>query len=657
MTIRRPRRQTLWATACVLCAAALSFLTYESSANLSSEFAHEVVAKLSGTVYFLAVAFGGFFVYLVASLEDAPFTYRAAGALATPFLWMTKESVRLLESHPLSECLYYFLNPLNLWLLLLVVLEIAAATLVARRLRRNLGEPRRVLTPAPLMTIAVSLSLFVGLYAWGRGENIYVQFLSGYRGLFGAGVAVPWDADDGVKRDIAEDHEAVSSPAKKAHHPGDQPSPSGRPNIVFIVGDNHNAETMSCAGHPIIETPALDRLASEGVRFESAFNTTSLCSPSRASILTGAYAHSHGVKNNHTPWTGEMPTFLEHLSDAGYATAFIGKWHMPGDGLPKMPFLDLFVSYTYREGQGAYFGCPMVVNGREIASRKPYITEEVTDYAIEFIERAAAEPAEERRPFAVYLAHRPGHPPYQAPAGIDGMYDEADVREALPSNVDAWWFGKTHGNVFQGTMMGSYFDQYRGYLETLTAMDGDIGRLLERIDELSLTENTVVIYMGDNGQQWGTHGRHGIREPYADSARLPLIVRAPWLIPDPGTRREQIALNIDIAPTLLEMADLEPPHHVDGESLVPILRNGRAKSRDAFLMEFWRYFPENTPSYRGVRTQTHMYIEFEKGREPWLFDIARDPDELHNLYTTPEGNQVLPDLLELLERLHAGEGR
>ena len=642
------------ATAFVLCAAALSFVVYESSASISHELAHELLAKVSGAVYFVAVALGAFFVYLTASLDDAPFAQRVAGALATPLLWMTKESVRLLESHPLSECLYYFVNPLNLWLLLLVVLEMAVATLVARRLRRNLAERTRVLTPAPLVTIAVSLSLFVGLYAWGRGENIYVLFLSGYRGLFGAGVAVPWDAEEGLSREIGPGHGAVSSRTGQARAAADPLAPSGRPDIVFILGDNHNAETMSCAGHPVIETPALDRLAREGVRFESAFNTTSLCSPSRASILTGAYAHSHGVKNNHTPWTGEMPTFLEHLSDAGYTTAFIGKWHMPGHGLPEMPFLDLFVSYTYREGQGAYFDCPMVVNGQEVSSRKPYITEEVTDYAIEFIEQAAAKPAEERRPFAVYLAHRPGHPPYQAPAGIDGIYDGVDVRQALPPNVDSWWFGKTRGNVFQGTMMGSYFDQYRGYLETLTAMDADIGRLLEHIDELGLTKNTVVVYMGDNGMQWGTHGRHGIREPYADSAKLPLIVRAPWLIPDPGTRREQIALNIDIAPTFLEMAGVDSPNHVDGESLVPILRDGRAESREAFLMEFWRYYPENTPSYRGVRTRTQMYIEFEKGREPWLFDIAEDPDELHDRYATPEGKQMLPELRKMLRHLQAG---
>ena len=422
------------------------------------------------------------------------------------------------------------------------------------------------------------------------------------------------------------------------------------PNILFILGDNHNAETMGCAGHPFIKTPGMDRLAQEGVLFEHTYNTTSLCSPSRASILTGAYAHRHGVKNNHTHWTGQMTTFLEHLSRNGYATAFIGKWHMPGEGLPDMPFLDLFVSYTYREGQGAYFNCPLIVNGKEVPSRKSYITEEVTDYAIEFMQDSLAKPQTERKPFCIYLSHRPGHPPFQAPHGITGMYDSADVKEVLPKNVDPWWYGKTKGNVFQGVMMGSYYSKYRKYCETLTAMDSDIVRLLDKMDEMGLRDNTFVIYMGDNGMQWGTHDCHGIREPYENSARLPFIVRAPWLIPDPGARRKQMALNIDLAPTLLDIAGVSIPKEMDGESLVPILRRPGIRGRKAFLLEYWRYYPENTPSYLGVRTDQYKYIEFERGRKPWLFDLKEDPEELNNLFGTPEGEKALPELKAMLNQ-------
>lgn len=426
-----------------------------------------------------------------------------------------------------------------------------------------------------------------------------------------------------------------------------------RPNIVFILGDNHNADIMGNAGHPFIKTPGMDRLASEGVRFANTFNTTSLCSPSRASILTGAYAHRHGVKNNHTPWIGQMTTFLEHLSQNGYATAFIGKWHMPGKGLPQMPFLDRFVSYTYREGQGAYFNCPLVVDGQEVPSRAPYITTEVTDYSIEFIEKAVSVPAQQRRPFCLYLAHRPGHPPFQAPVAIAGMYDGDDVKGVLPANVDPHWYGKTSGNVFQGVMMGSYYQKYRKYCETLTAMDHDIVRLLDRIEALGLQDNTVVIYMGDNGMQWGTHDCHGIREPYEESARLPLIIRAPGLVPDPGAVRRQMALNIDLAPTLLALAGVRVPPEMDGRSLVPLLADPGAAERAHFLMEFWRYFPENTPSYTGVRTNRYKYVEFERGRAPWLFDLVRDPGEHRNLHGTPEGAAVAGQLKTTLQNLMA----
>ena len=150
------------------------------------------------------------------------------------------------------------------------------------------------------------------------------------------------------------------------------------------------------------------------------------------------------------------------------------------------------------------------------------------------------------------------------------------------------------------------------------------------------------------------HDCHGIREPYEDSARLPFIVRAPWLVQDPGGRRKQMALNIDIGPTMLDVAGVSVPVEMDGESLIPIINNPNARGRKAFLLEFWRYFPENTPSYVGVRTEKYKYIEFERGRLPWLFDIQDDPDELKNLYETAKGKKILPDLKALLRRLKSG---
>jgi N-acetylglucosamine-6-sulfatase len=425
-----------------------------------------------------------------------------------------------------------------------------------------------------------------------------------------------------------------------------------RPNIVFILSDNFRWDCMGFMNHPFIQTPALDRLSREGIVFSNAFNTTSLCSPSRASILTGTYAHTHGVLNNHTPWTGQKPTFLEHLKNAGYDTAFIGKWHMPGKGLPDMPYLDLFVSYTYREGQGAYFNCPLVVNGKPEPSKEAYITGEMTRRAIEFMEERVSNPGSAERPFCVYLSHRTAHPPCHAPKDIVGMYDDKEV--SLPKGIDAW-FSRTNGNVFQGIMMGSYENQYRKYCEVITAMDRDIVRLLDRMNELGLAENTIVIYAGDNGMMWGEHRLHGIKYPYEECIRLALIVRCPWIVQDPGKRRTQMVLNLDFAPTLLEVAGVSVPSELEGESFVPILKDEDRPGRKGWLLEYWKYYPENLPSYVGVRTDTHKYIEYEKTLEPELFDLTDDPGEESNLYGTPEGEEILPALRGTLEDLKAGK--
>lgn len=424
-----------------------------------------------------------------------------------------------------------------------------------------------------------------------------------------------------------------------------------QPNIVFILSDNCRWDTMGFMGHPFIQTPGLDQLAREGLVFRNAFHPTPLCSPSRASILTGTYAHTHGVLNNHIPWTGQKTTFLEYMKSSGYDTAFIGKWHMPGNGLPKMSYLDLFVSYTYREGQGSYYNCPLIVNGKTQPTTGKYITEEVTDYAIDFIQKNQSKPTNDRKPFCLYLSHRTAHPPFISPQGIKGMYRKERV--PLPEEIDPW-FSRTNGNVFQGIMMGSYQNQYRKYCETITAMDRDIERLVDAIDELGLKNNTVVIYAGDDGMLWGEHRCHGIREPYEPSIRIPFIVRAPWLINDKGGDRDQMILNIDIAPTLLDIAGVSVPSDMEGTSILPMLRNKAIPGREVCLLEFWKYYPENTPSYVGVRTKQYKYIEYEKGREPMLFDLLADPEEKHNIYQTPEGLKLLPDLKALLIQLKSG---
>jgi len=405
---------------------------------------------------------------------------------------------------------------------------------------------------------------------------------------------------------------------------------------------------MSCAGHPFLETPNMDRLAKEGVLFTNAFVTTSLCSPSRASYLTGQYAHTHGVQNNWTPWDGTHRTFLERLHDAGYDAAFIGKWHMPGR-LPKLEGVDPFVTFTIQGGQGRYLNCPLVVNGEHRPSRKPYVTEELTDYAIEFIER------ERKNPFCLYLSHKAVHHRWTPPDHLADLY--ADKKIPFPQGFDPWIL-VTRGHLFEGTSQGFASELYRDYCRTIVALDEQLGRLLDRLDALGLTDNTLVVYASDNGFFWGEHKRFGTgRWPYEDSIRVPFIVRYPGVIPDPGRRADQVVLNIDVAPTFLEAAGVPIPEDMEGSSLLPILRCASAPWREAFLYEYFKDFPYRVPPTRAIRTKEYMYIEFEGRRKPELYNVRRDPLQEKNLMNTAEGRAQVAELRKRLEALKRGQGK
>jgi N-acetylglucosamine-6-sulfatase len=423
--------------------------------------------------------------------------------------------------------------------------------------------------------------------------------------------------------------------------PGEAHGKSRPPNIVFILSDNLRWDFMGCAGHPFVVTPHLDRLASEGILFSNAFVTTSLCSPSRASFLTGQYAHTHGVRDNLTPWVEENVTFLEILKEAGYDTAFIGKWHMPGP-LPKLRGVDLFVTFTIQKGQGRYFHCPLVVNGAERASRKPYLTEELTDYALAFVSR------ERQGPFCMVLSHKAVHHRWLPPTDLADLY--ANEKPPFPPEYNPLVF-MTRGNMFEG-LIGLPDELYRDYARVVTSLDREIGRLLERMDHLGMADDTIVIFASDNGFFWGEHQRGGTgRWPYEESIRIPFIVRAPGIVENPGRRADQMILNIDLAPSLLEMAGLPIPNNMDGKSFVPVLKSRSSPGRTAWLYEYFGDFPFRIPVTHAVRTEEYVYIEFEgrKGRE--LYDIRDDPRQLHNMIHTEEGKRIAEGLKGMLENL------
>lgn len=425
-------------------------------------------------------------------------------------------------------------------------------------------------------------------------------------------------------------------------------APGKRPNIIFILSDDHRWDHLSSMGHPFLKTPNLDRLASQGAMFDNAFVTTSLCSPSRASFLTGQYAHTHGVKNNITPWNNQNVTFLELLKKAGYDTAFIGKWHMPGEGLPALRGLDRFLSFTIQRGQGRYFNCPLIVDGVDTPSRKEYITEELADYGLEFIKQ------KRNNPFCLYLSLKAVHHRWLPPKDLKGIY--SDVKDlGLPKDADNW-LGLVNNHIIYGTL-GSLDNMYRGYCETIVAIDREVGRLLDNLDSLGLADNTVVIYAGDNGVFWGEHRLVDKRFAYEESIRVPFMVRYPGLIRDPGKRLSQMVLNIDLAPTILELAGLEVPENMHGASIVPLLASRDVSWRTSWLYEYFLDFPYTVPGINAIRTDSYKYIEYQsKSYPPELYNILSDPKEKNNIYGNKQAAQILGELQQELIRLKKKSG-
>jgi arylsulfatase A-like enzyme len=314
------------------------------------------------------------------------------------------------------------------------------------------------------------------------------------------------------------------------------------PNIIFILIDDQRWDAMSCAGHPFFKSPNMDRLAREGVRFSNTFVTTSLCSPSRACFLTGQYAHCNGVTNNGYQKKPLPGTFLEYLQAGGYETGFAGKWHIGGLRKPRPRGVDYLVTFM---SQGLYNDCPLYIQGKKVKD-KGYITDRLTDYAIEFLDRPRT------KPFCLYLSHKAAHSPMSPPPRFEGLYKDADVK--LPPEYGKG--GKHEYNLLHTAVMGMREPEgiipiIRSYYETLAAVDESLGRVLDYLDEKGLAENTAVVFAGDNGFFWGEHDLVDKRFAYEESIRIPFLVRYPGLVAGPGREIEEMILNVDLAPTLL----------------------------------------------------------------------------------------------------------
>jgi N-acetylglucosamine-6-sulfatase len=390
-----------------------------------------------------------------------------------------------------------------------------------------------------------------------------------------------------------------------------------RPNVVIVLTDDVRYDAMGCAGDRRLQTPNLDRLATEGVRFANAFSTTSLCSPSRASLLTGCYAHRHGVVDNSSrDPDAACPTFAELLQQAGYETAYVGKWHMLARATPRRGF-DHWVSFT---GQGEYFRNTMNIDGQWRLVLN-YVTDELTDHAVRFLER------DRTKPFLLMVGHKAAHAPFLPAQRHESRYADVDFsKPAATAN------GRPAAKPDWGDRESEAMtpEDLRNYHRSLLAVDESVGRLMATLRERSLLDDTIFIYTSDNGLMLGEHG--GLRDKraaYEPSIRVPLLMRHPRLAKS-GRVCEEMVLGLDLLPTLCEAAGVSVPAAVHGRSWLPVLRGDRG--RDDFLYEYFRE-DGSVPTCLAVRTRDWKYITYpeDPALPSELYDLKADPDELVNL--------------------------
>ena len=446
-----------------------------------------------------------------------------------------------------------------------------------------------------------------------------------------------------------------------------------RPNVLVILADDHRFDALGFLGHPFLKTPHLDRLAAEGVHCANAIVTTSLCSPSRASILTGLYAHNHGVTDNYNAPRDGLVWFPKHLRDAGYETAFVGKWHM-GDTDERQPGFDHWVSFRgqgtyYPDGRGTSRKVPqnsdgtLNVNGERVP-QKGYVTDELTDYALDWLAKRERPDLGERRPWLMYVSHKAVHSDFVPADRHRGTYAGAAwspppsfTPADAPTGDRPRWLrdqrNSRHGAAFAYNLPRSGKDGFdlaayhRRYCEAILALDETTGRLMDHLEETGEAENTLVVYLGDNGFQFGEQGLIDKRTAYAASVRIPLIVRWPAALPAGSTVSQTVA-NIDLAPTLLDACGVPWPGGVpvDGRSFLPLLKGEAADWRSETLYEYlWEWNYPQTPTTHAVIGDRWKYIRYHG---VWdtdeLFDVVADPHETVNLIAAPEHQDTVARL-------------
>jgi arylsulfatase A-like enzyme len=466
-----------------------------------------------------------------------------------------------------------------------------------------------------------------------------------------------------------------------------------RPNILFIMSDDHAAHAIGAYGSRVNETPNLDRLAREGALLANVFATNSICTPSRATILTGQYSHLNGVTVFNRFDSSRM-TVARLLQRGGYYTGMVGKWHLGSDPVG-------FDRWEILPGQGAYADPVLYTATGEKAYTGRYVTDVITDLALDFLEKRPR-----NKPFFLMVHHKAPHRPWEPAAGYAARFAGRRIPEPVtfwdsyatrtdairenqqrvaadltrrdlklppppdlagaeltkwlatrPDTVTIARDGSTVTLTGEALIRWKYQRYMQDYLATIQSVDDGVGRLLAFLDGNGLSKNTIVVYTSDQGFFLGDHGLFDKRFMYEESLRMPFLVRWPAAIPR-GTRSDAIALNVDFAPTFLDAGGLPAPAEMQGRSLLPVLR-GRPPA-DWRASMYYRYYHDpgdhNTRAHYGVRTRTHKLIYFWKKDQWELFDLTNDPFELHNLYGEPGQAELTSTLKAELARLKQALG-
>ena len=460
-------------------------------------------------------------------------------------------------------------------------------------------------------------------------------------------------------------------------------NPSRRPNILFIMSDDHASHAISAYGSRINQTPNIDRIAKEGIRFNNCFCTNSICTPSRATILTGTYNHVNNVTTLSSKLDGRLTTFPKLLQAEGYQTAIVGKWHLGHGGHADPTGFDY---WNVLPGQGLYHDPEMIDMG-EKKVYPGYVTDIITDLSLDWLKERNPE-----QPFMLMTHHKAPHRPWDPDEKLMHLYQNTDIPEPETFHDDYsnrasaakeakmrvdrdmtdrdLKYPVPEGLTAAEEKQWKYQRYIKDYLRCVASIDNNVGRMLDYLDQEGLAENTIVVYTSDQGFFLGDHGWYDKRFMYEESLRMPFVMRYPREI-EAGSINDDMILNLDFAQTFLDCTDVDQTDEMQGRSFRPLM-NGKTIEdwRTSMYYRYWMHLAHHhVYAHYGLRTHDHKLIYYyadglgtpgsaddPKPPEWELFDLKKDPHEINSVYDNPDYSEIQAQLTSELYQLQSKFG-